>query len=134
MNQEAASLGLKSARGAPGDNYLDIAGFSTAEEHNILLYIEAAAAHTQSRKQNTPFIGRGFYFCAASFWQKLNSLHRFKCESHLYNFKEFLPLEIPQAPTVFLPVKKMYVRTVSLFSLGMPDEKESLTACADARA
>lgn len=106
----------------------------TADDHNVLLYVEAAAAHTQSQKQNHPFTGRASCSHSASFLQELRNLHCSKCEKHPFSFDETVVNEILQNKSSFSPVKKMYFSTVSLFLFSVADKKRILTASAKVRA
>lgn len=47
INDEAASTDSGSAKGALSITHLDEAVLSSAEEHTVLLYTEAAVAHTR---------------------------------------------------------------------------------------
>lgn len=62
INGEAASSESATARGVLAVPHLDNAMLLSAEEHGLLLYFEAAAAHTRSPKQNLAVHGRVFLF------------------------------------------------------------------------
>lgn len=79
-----------------------------AEEHIVPLYIEAAAAHTQDRKQNSLFGRVSFCYYAASLLLDLKTLHRFACEKYPSAFIEFLLTKIPHTKSMSLLVTEMH--------------------------
>lgn len=60
LNNEAVSENCSGSREAFSVTHFQNAFFSSADEHHVLLYIKALAAHTESRKQTGIFNGRGF--------------------------------------------------------------------------
>lgn len=109
LNDENASEDFSAPRNVFGVTHLDSAGLSSAFEHNALLYIRRAAAHTARRKQNAILNGRTFYSNVASFFQELRGMQGTAFKAHRMNFDEFLLFAIPATETFLPPVKKMYL-------------------------
>lgn len=123
LSDEAASSGSSSARSARGATRLENAVLFSVEGHDILLCIEAAAAHTRGEKQSPHFNGRVFYSYAGSSLQEPKNLHRSAGKKCLSTFEEFLLTENPQTECFFLPVKTMYTNTRSPSSFDVADKK-----------
>lgn len=60
LNDEDASEDFIATKVAFGAAHLDNAVLSSCYEHDLLLCIEAGAAHTRSRKQDAIYIGHFF--------------------------------------------------------------------------
>lgn len=103
---EAESIDSATARGALDFTYFDTAVLSSAEEYDILLYIEDAAANTRDRKHIPPFFRHAFCCYAAYPSAKAQILHRFACEKRPSAFEKFLLTKTAQAESSSLPVKK----------------------------
>lgn len=88
---------------------------------------EAAAAHTQGRKQNATLNGKAIYLYGASLLQELRSVASTTCETHPSGFEFFLLTEVSQLTTSSLPVKIPYLR-LSLFFHNTAEMKEALAA------
>lgn len=65
LNDEAARERSRATRGALGATHLEHPFLSKIDDRAVLLYTEAAAAHTPDRKQNATFKGLIFHPCAA---------------------------------------------------------------------
>lgn len=65
LNDEASSENSTVTTDGLRATRLENSLLSKAEEHDVLLYLEAAAAHTRVRKQNAGSDSRAFYFSAA---------------------------------------------------------------------
>lgn len=77
IDSEAAIADAANARVALRATYLRNAVLFSAEEHEILLHIDAVAANTEGRKQNFVLNGHVFCCCATFLRQDLNCLHFF---------------------------------------------------------
>lgn len=86
LNDEAASEKVSDTKRALGTTHFDHAFSLGAQAHNVLLYIKAAAADTQRRKQNANFKGRVFYSTVATLFQELRSEHSTACEKQTLSF------------------------------------------------
>lgn len=90
---------------------------------------------TQPRPETEfSFNGHALSLLAAYFLQELRELHHSACEKHPSIFDEFLLTESPQTKSCSLPVRKIYLNTLSRFSIKVADEKVILTARDKARA
>lgn len=117
-----------------GATLSDIAGFSEADEHDLLFYNQLPAAHKQDQKQSTTFISRVFHPNVAFLLQKLSGMRSIVCEQHPLRFKYFLLTDTPQTETISAPGKKMYLSTLRLSSYDPADRKGFLTSCTTALA
>lgn len=128
VNSEAASGSPVSARDIFSITRLYIAVLSIAEKYVLLLYIEAAAAGIRGRQQSLPFSEPALYFYAASLLPRLKRPHRLASRKHPLTIKKFLQTEIPLIERFSLPVKKVYLGTMSLSLFEVADYKELLAA------
>lgn len=128
VSDGATSSDSDSASSALSFTDFDRAVLSSAEEHDLLLFIEAAVAHIQGWKQSPPFYGRAFCFYAASLLQELETLHLLTCKRHPHTFDESVLIEIPQTKSCSLPVKKMYLNKLGLFSFDVASKQEVFAA------
>lgn len=106
VNNGGATVKSSVTRGALGGTHSDNTLFSRADDHDVLRYIGAAAAHRRGRKQNTAFNVRALYSYAALLLKELQSLHTTACEKYPFNLDSFLLIQIRQTKTYSLPVKK----------------------------
>lgn len=121
LNDEVASRDSSVIRSALGVAHLDSALLWRTDEYDVVLYIESAAAHTRSKKQNR-------HIGTASLLQEPRSRHSVVCDGVPLSFDAFLLTKTLQTTTFQLPVKKMYFSTVSPFSCAPADKKKTLPA------
>lgn len=88
QNDDATSGDSRNSTGALSYSCLDSADLLSRNGHDVLLYIKAAATHTQRERQNQIFSGRAFLSHAASPLHKLRSLHTNACKQHSLSFSE----------------------------------------------
>lgn len=101
LNDEAASENFGATKGASGVTCLDKAVFSSADDYDVLLYVETAAAHTRGRKQTATLVRRTFYSYTALLLRKLSDIHKSTCTNRPLSFHAFLLTEIPQRKLFF---------------------------------
>lgn len=87
---------------------------SSTDEHDVVLFIEAEAAHKQSRRQNATFNGRLFVSYAAWLFKELESMHSQACKKHPLTFNASLLTETPQTKTFPMLAKKVFRNNESL--------------------
>lgn len=73
LNDEAAGKGSSATEAASGIRHLESSVLSDAAERDVLLSIEAAAAHSQGRKHNANFNAPAFYLWTSLFLQELKT-------------------------------------------------------------
>lgn len=81
-------------------------------------------------KQYTPSMAVLSIPMPPSLLQKLKNLQRSACEKHPSTFDRLVRTEILQIKKFSLPVSKICLCVVSLFSFGVADKEEALTARA----
>lgn len=89
---------------------------------------------TSKAKAESLLSGCAIYFCAVALLQELRELHRSAREKHPSTADEILPSKIPHSESSALPVKKMCLNTMSLFSFDVADKKPILISCDKAPA
>lgn len=124
LASEAASEDSSDTSNALIVTDLENALFSRADEHNVLLYIKSAAAHTRDRKRKTIFKGRAVHLYAVIFLEQLRNRQSTACEKHSLSLEAFLLTAILQTKTFLLPVKKMYSNRMGLFFCDQEEKKE----------
>lgn len=103
--RRGASEDSRGTRSAWGVFHLYIAAHSSAEKHDVLLYIGGATAQTQARKRIETFNDLVFYFSTASLLHELRIRQNTACEKHPSGFEDFLLTEILLTETFWQPVK-----------------------------
>lgn len=125
-NEYAASEDSCTIRDALRVTHFDRKVLSSADEHDLVLYIDTAAAHTGGRKQNAAFHGRALFSYAASPLKELERMLSIACERHSLSFNDFLLTEDLHTETFSLSVRKEYLTTMSLLSCNSAQKNCSL--------
>lgn len=115
LNEEAASKNPSATRETLGVTRLPNPVLLSPDDHDVLLSIEAAIAHTRRRKQKATSNGRDFYSCDVYSLQELRSMHSTACKKHSLTFSAFLLKAVLQTKTFSLPVKEMFLITMIFF-------------------
>lgn len=102
---EVASENFCAIRGAPEGNHLDNKLLLRADEQDVLLYIEDAAAQTRGQKEKATFNDRVIHLYTAILLQKLGNMHSTACGKRPLRFDAFLLKGIPQTKPFSTPVK-----------------------------
>lgn len=122
LNDEASSEDSSAAGGNLALTRLDNAVSLSADEHDVLPYIEAAAAQRKARKQNATLNGRFFYSYTAFHFQELQRIDSIACKKRPLIFEDFPLTDVPQTSTSSPPMKSLYVSKIS-FSFYDPAKK-----------
>lgn len=107
LGNEAANENSSATTRALAATFLDRALPSNADEHDVLLYIAAGAAHTRGRMQSTALNGLFFYSYVALLLQKLKNMRSTASKQHSSIFLSFLHANVPQLKTFSLPDKNV---------------------------
>lgn len=126
LKNDTATEKLSLNRGTLGGTHLDNAVLSSAEEQDAMLYIRAAAAHTQGQKLNAALTGHVFYLCTFLILSELRDMQSTACEKHPLSFADFLMTRTPQTKTFSLLLKKRDFNVVSPFLYDQTDREETL--------
>lgn len=117
LNDDAASEDSNDSRSDLGATHLDEAILSSADEHDVLLYMQAAAAPTRCQKQNTTFNARAFCsYAVLLLHEGLRGMHSTSCKEHSTSFDNSLCKNILLIKTSSLPLKRVFLDTVIFFS------------------
>lgn len=115
LKDETACEKSSGSRDVLDVTHLSEAVLSSADEHYVLLYIEATAAHPKAQEQIVIFNGRVVYSYAALLLQKRRPRHSTACKRHPFSIGSFLLTKFLQKKASALSVEKMYLNTNSLF-------------------
>lgn len=115
LSDGAARADLSASGGVLGATHPENALLAGSTEHDMLLEIEAAAAHNRGQKQNVTFSRRDFFAYFVLPLQKLRSMHNMAWENRAFTFKNFLLNEIPARTLDSPPASKMYFNAMDLF-------------------
>lgn len=116
LTDEGNSENFGVIRSALSATYVDTEVFLSAIEHDVMLCINIATAHTRGRTQNSISNGRDLYSYAALILSELRRVHRTACEKHSLSVNAFLRTAASQTRTFSLPVIDIYLDRVNLFS------------------
>lgn len=69
--------------------YFDKEVLSSADDYDVLLSLEATAAHTQGWMELATINGRAFHLYAESLFQELSCVHSSACEKYSLTLNDF---------------------------------------------
>lgn len=107
LNEEGVCEDSCANRSFSGVTHLDSAGLSRADGHGLLLYIEAAAAHTRGRNRNATFNSRAFYPYAAPLLRELRTLHSTACKKRSLRLNIFCAPRLRRKPLITASEKNL---------------------------
>lgn len=134
LDDETGSGNFSATRRALGATNINNAVFSSADEHEVLLYFKTSAAHPRGWKRNANFNDFVVYFHAALLPQELRTMFSPAFDKHPLKFKEVLLTETAQMRSASLLVKKGCLRSMRFYPCDLAEKKKILEANVQTRA